>query len=161
VGDLGTVASALTPAVSELRPGATALGAATPDLRAVLRGAPPLLGKVPGVAEVANPAVDGLTAALRDARPLAPSLGRTVSSAGMLLGTLAPYAPELDVLLDRLASAVSQGDHNGKWIRVVPMAEPDSQTPGFPPGVRRNPYPAPGEAATDGRDAVSPGRSAR
>ena len=151
VSDLGSTAAALRPALSELRPGAAALGAATPDLRGTLREAPPVLRKIPGVAEPATPAVAGLTAALKDARPLAPALRHTLSSAASLLSTLAPYAPELNSLLSRLEEVFRDRDVRGNYWKVTLVNDPATQTPGAPPDVSRNPYPAPGQAAHDRR----------
>jgi hypothetical protein len=105
---------------------------------------------VPGVADHAAPAVDGLTTALSDLRPLAPRVGRAVGSLATLLDVIAPYAPETDTLLDRLASALGEGDHMSNWIRAVPVEEPDGQTPHAPPADRRNPYPKPGQVSKDG-----------
>ncbi|HKC28919.1 MAG TPA: MlaD family protein, partial [Jatrophihabitans sp.] len=48
-------------AITTLRPGANALGKATPDVRGVLRESIPPLRRLPGVADQAQPAVDALT----------------------------------------------------------------------------------------------------
>ena len=143
LSDLGAAAAALGPAVSDLGPTAAALGAVTPDLRAALRESVPVLGKVPPVSGLADPALSALTKTFNDARPLAPALGRTFDSAAAQLQILAPYAPELDLLLDGLAAAFSEGDANGKYLRVASIFTAVNQA------GNRNPYPAPGEAATD------------
>jgi phospholipid/cholesterol/gamma-HCH transport system substrate-binding protein len=142
--DLGSAAAALGPAMSDLGPTAAALGAVTPDLRAFFRESVPPLRKVPGVSELATPALSALTGTFTDARPLAPALRHTFESAAAQLEVLAPYAPELDLLLDGLAAAFSQGDANGKYLRVVVLLAAVNQA------GNRNPYPAPGQAATDG-----------
>ena len=143
LSDLGAAAAALAPAVGDLGPSAAALGAVTPDLRAALRESVPVLGKVPRVSEMATPALSALTTTFDDARPLAPALGKTFDAAAAQLEVLAPYAPELDLLLDGLRDAFAQGDENGKWLRVASIFTAINQA------GNRNPYPAPGEAATD------------
>jgi phospholipid/cholesterol/gamma-HCH transport system substrate-binding protein len=144
LSDLGSAAAALGPAVGDLGPSAAALGAVTPDLRAALRESVPVLGKVPPVSQQATPALSALTTTFDDARPLAPALGRLFDSAAAQLTVLAPYAPELNLLLDGLRDAFAQGDANGKWLRVASIFTAVNQA------GNRNPYPAPGEAAKDG-----------
>lgn len=141
--DLGAAAATLGPAVGDLGPAAAALGAATPDLRAAFRESVPVLGKVPPVSGLADPALSALTKTFNDARPLAPALGKTFASAAAQLQVLAPYAPELDLLLDGLAAAFSKGNDDGNYLRVASIFTAINQA------GNRNPYPAPGEAATD------------
>ena len=144
LSDLGKAAAALGPAVHDLGPTAAALGAVTPDLRAALRESVPVLGKVPPVSGLATPALSTLTTTFDDARPLAPALGRTFASAAAQLKVLAPYAPELDMLLDGLAAAFSEGDGGGKYLRVASIFAALNEA------GNRNPYPAPGDAVNDG-----------
>ena len=142
--DLGGAAAALGPAMTDLGPTAAALGAATPDLRAFFRESLTPMRKVPGVSDLATPALSALTQTFADARPLAPALRRAFDSAAAQLEVLAPYAADLDLLLDGLAEAFSQGDANGQYLRVATVLAAANQS------ANRNPYPAPGEAATDG-----------
>lgn len=142
--DLGGAAAALGPAVSDLGPTAESLGAVTPDLRAFLREAPGPLRKVPGVSAEASPALSALTGTFSDARPLAPALRRTFAAAAPQAEIIAPFAAELDLLLTHLAESFSKGDDNGNWLRVAVVLTPPPDQAG-----NRNPYPAPGEAATD------------
>lgn len=147
LSDLGAAAAALGPAVRDLGPTAAALGAVTPDFRAALRESVPVLGKVPGVSGLTTPAVAALTTTFNDARPLAPALGKLFDSAAAQLQILAPYAPELDLLLDGLRDAFAQGpanDPQNKYLRVASIFAAVNQA------GNRNPYPAPGEAAKDG-----------
>jgi phospholipid/cholesterol/gamma-HCH transport system substrate-binding protein len=144
LSDLGKAAAALGPAVHDLGPTAAALGAVTPDLRAALRESVPVLGKVPPVSGLATPALSSLTTTFNDARPLAPALGKTFAAAAAQLRILAPYATELDTLLDGLADAFSEGDANGRYLRVASIFAAINQA------GNRNPYPAPGDAAKDG-----------
>ncbi|MGH8993435.1 MAG: MlaD family protein [Acidimicrobiia bacterium] len=143
--DLGGAAAILGPAVADLGPTAVALGAATPDLRAFFRESIGPLHKVPGVSELTTPALSALTGTFTDARPLAPALRDAFASAAAQLQEMAPYATDLDLVLDGLAEAFSLGDANGKYLRVAAVLAAANQA------GNRNPYPAPGEAATDGQ----------
>ncbi len=142
--DLGAAAAALGPAVTDMAPGAAALGAATPDMRALFREALGPLGKVPGVNQQAVPALSSLTTTFDDARPLAPALRRAITSSATQLELFAPYAADLDLLFDRLAEAFSEGDQNGRYLRVAVVFGAVNQA------GNRNPYPEPGEANSDG-----------
>jgi phospholipid/cholesterol/gamma-HCH transport system substrate-binding protein len=147
LSDLGKAAAALGPAVEDLGPSAATLGAVAlhdSDFRGALRESVPVLGKVPPVSGLAGPALFALTETFNDARPLAPALGRTFEEAAAQLAILAPYAPELDLLLDGLRDAFAEGDANGKYLRVASIFAAINQA------GNRNPYPDPGEAATDG-----------
>ncbi|KRB76095.1 hypothetical protein ASE01_13775 [Nocardioides sp. Root190] len=135
-----------------LRPGANALGQATPSLRAVLREGRPVLDKVPAVAKDATPAVSALAGAMDDARPLADRLEKTFASASGLTAVLAPYTPELIRFFERWNSANQYGDKSGHSLRITLVVRPESITGVLPikdPLVHRNPYPAPGEADGD------------
>ncbi|MFE6610937.1 MlaD family protein [Amycolatopsis sp. NPDC057786] len=140
--------------MSQLAPGARALGQATPDLRGVLREAVPPLGKVPEVGKQAEPALSDLTKTIADARPLAPRLTQTLASADQFLRVLAPYAPEVSGWFTNWAAALSHGDANGHFLRLYLLFSEESvlgQGGVRDPLVARNPYPAPGEAAQDAR----------
>jgi phospholipid/cholesterol/gamma-HCH transport system substrate-binding protein len=144
LSDLGNAAAALGPAVHDLGPSAAALGAVTPDFRAALRESVPVFGKVPPVSELSSPALFALTGTFNDARPLAPALGKTFEEAAAQLAIFAPYAPDLDLMLDGLRDAFAEGDANGKYLRVASIFAAINQA------GNRNPYPEPGEAASDG-----------
>jgi len=146
LSDLGKAAAALGPAVHDLGPSAATLGAVSltdSDFRAALRESVPVLAKVPPVSELSGPALFALTGTFNDARPLAPALGKTFEEAAKQLAILAPYAPDLDLLLDGLRDAFAEGDVNGKYLRVASIFAALNQA------GNRNPYPEPGEAATD------------
>jgi phospholipid/cholesterol/gamma-HCH transport system substrate-binding protein len=151
--DLASAASRLRVGIGDFAPAAAALGAATPDLRAALRESTPVLGRSVPVNDLAAPAFGALAGTLTDARPLAPALRRTAGSAAPLLDALAPFAPELNLLFAHAADALSQGDANGNYLRMVSiLAGADNYTGAVPadnPAVNRNPYPAPGRAAHD------------
>lgn len=138
-------------ALKTVRPGAEALGNATPDLRGVLREAVPPLRKVPGVADRARPAVDDLTQTLRDARPLAMPVVRALSDAQPPLRVLAPYTGDIVEFFLRIKSFVSESPRPGiHWARLgVGAGPPIAQVGGAlrDPLLPRNPYPAPGEAS--------------
>jgi phospholipid/cholesterol/gamma-HCH transport system substrate-binding protein len=144
LSDLGAAAAVLGPAVEDLGPSAAVLGDVTDDFRAALRESVPVLDKVPPVSGLATPALSALTGTFHDARPLAPALGKLFDSAAAQLAVLAPYAPELDLLLDGLRDAFAEGDANGKYLRVASVFAAVNQA------GNRNPYPAPGDAAKDG-----------
>jgi len=136
----------------ELRPGARALGDATPTLRAVLREGAPVLDKVPGLSDDALPAVSALAGAMDDARPLADRLTTTFDAAAPPLAALAPYAPELISFFERWGSANQYGDKSGHSLRIALVVRPESITGVLPvrdPFVHRNAYPAPGQADRD------------
>ena len=138
-------------------PGAEALGAATPDLRGVLREGQRPLAKVPGVAGDAQPAVDRLTATFRDAKPLAPKVTEALRTARKPLEVLAPYSAEASMLFTHGANALSQGDAAGNWLRIYLLFSTESVS-GVLPGVKdpittRDAYPAPGQAAKDTRQS--------
>jgi phospholipid/cholesterol/gamma-HCH transport system substrate-binding protein len=140
-------------AMARLQPGAAALGEAAPDLRGVLREAIAPLQKVPGVAEIAEPAVQDLTATIADARPLAPEFATALTRARTPLEVLAPYAPEIALWFNHTAEALSYGDENAHYLRIAPLLAPETLSGTAlvegDPSVHRNPYPAPGQAQTE------------
>lgn len=139
-------------AVTELRPGAEALGHATPDVRGVLREGVGPLDRVPGVADVAEPAVVDLTGLMSDARPLTPRLVQTFRDAAPLLADLAPFSPEIAHLFTNGVSAMNHGDAAGHWLRIFPILSSESVSGVVPvedPTVARNADPDPGELETD------------
>ncbi|WP_214366567.1 MlaD family protein [Pseudonocardia sp. H11422] len=139
-------------AVLALRPGAEALGAATPDVRGVLREGVGPLQRVPGVADAAEPAVAELTGLMADARPLTPRLADTVAETAGLLADLAPYSPEIAHWFTNVSSALHDGDGAGNWLRIYPIFESDTVSGTLPvedPLVARNANPEPGESAQD------------
>jgi phospholipid/cholesterol/gamma-HCH transport system substrate-binding protein len=101
-------------ALRSLRPGAEALGRSTPALRRFLRKAVEPLGKVPPIAEQAEPAVADLTETVADARPLAQPLASAVRSLDYLLYTLSPYAGDIGTFFsqhDLLSGQLRPGQH--------------------------------------------------
>lgn len=139
-------------AVTVVRPGAAALGQATPDVRGVLRDAVPPLGKVPGVSQKAEPAVEQLTGLMTDARPLTPRLVHTLRDAAPLLRDIAPFSPEISQFFTNATSALGDGDAAGHWLRFFPIVAPESVSGVVPvpdPTVARDADPAPGELEQD------------
>jgi phospholipid/cholesterol/gamma-HCH transport system substrate-binding protein len=144
-------------AAAELRPGAEALSAATPNLRGALREGVRPLDKVPGVTGPAKPALGELTAVMRDARPVSARLVDTTNKAATPLGVLAPYNAEVSNFFSYATSALSQGDTAGNWLRIYLVPRLESVSGALPvkdPTTSRNAYPAPGEAPTN--SAASP-----
>lgn len=141
-------------AMAQLRPGAKALGHATPDLRGVFREAIRPLQKVPRVAGQAKPSIDRLSGFFKDARPLAPQISKAVSRAREPVEYLSPYAPEIPALFTYLGKALGHGDSavGGNWLRLVPLFHTESLSGASmipDPLTRRNAYPEPGQAAKD------------
>ncbi|MBA0126499.1 MCE family protein [Haloechinothrix sp. YIM 98757] len=138
-------------AMAALRPGATALAEATPDVRGVLRESRQPLGTLPGVAEQAEPAVEDLTGVFADARPVAPQLTSAVSDLRDPLQVLEPYAPQVPGWFTGMKRVLSDGDQNGNWLRFAIVGEAQSVSGAADPvledpTVARDPYPEPGEA---------------
>lgn len=142
-------------AVVNLRPGTGALGQAVPELRGFLREGTGPLGKVPGVAGAAVPAVQELSHTLADARPLIPKLSDGLAHAVAPLEVLAPYASDLVVLGQRgrsFASSTVNGEHVARiGVNVTPGSV---LGPVGDPGFQRNVYPGPGEAKNNHADSL-------
>lgn len=139
-------------AVTTLRPGAEALGQATPDVRGVLREAISPLNKVPGVSDQAQPAVDQLTGLMSDARPFTPRLVQTLRDAAPLLAQVAPFSPEISHFFTNATSALNDGDAAGHWLRFFPIVSAESVSGVVPvpdPTVARDGNPAPGQLEQD------------
>lgn len=135
-----------------LRPGARALGAATPNLRGALRESLAPLGQVASVAQQAQPAVAGLRDLLHDARPLAPRLEDLLASTHNPAAVLAPYAPEISRFFTWWSSANRFSDKSGNYLRIELLFRPESVAGASglrDPILHRNPYPAPGQAPRD------------
>lgn len=136
-------------AARRLRPGATALAEAMPDLRTFMRDSVPVLEKVPGVAAPAETAVLELTPTLGRSRVTVEGLRTALPQLSLVLGTLAPYSPEVIGFFEFAASALSQGDGAGRWLRFYPVVNPENVVGNLPidsPLTNRDAYPAPGEA---------------
>lgn len=148
---LAAAAGTAAQAVGTLRPGLAALGQATPTLEQVLlQSLGPLHQLVP-VATQAVPGVQALTTTARRAQPAAPLVRRAITSAAVPVAYLAPYAQEVSTWFTYARSATNQGDANGHWLRFIPVVGADSIAgvlPTVDPLTCRNPFPAPGQAAT-------------
>jgi len=137
-------------AMSRLRPGASALGDATPDLRGVLRESLRPLRRMPGVNEQAVPALRDLTGLVSDARPLANQVIKTGDGAAPPVSVFGRYADEISNYFIQAGDALSHGDAAGNWLRIMLLPGVESVVGTSMPGiVHRNPYPAPGQAAND------------
>lgn len=148
-------------AMRALEPGAVALGASEPDLRAFLVDAVPVATKVPPVAKLASPALVDLTAMLVDARAVAPQVRQAIAFLKGPLGVLAPYAPEMASLFLRGASFVSQGPEPGvRYARLGVTPGVNTLTGGLIPSgdasLPQNQYPKPGEAENDRAKGLLP-----
>lgn len=146
---LNTPLANVQSAMTTMRPGGQALGAATDDLRGFLRESVQPLGKVAGVSQQASPAVEDLTYTIADARPLVPRLSRTVADARVLLSGLSPYAADIGRLFsehDLLSGKFAPDRHYFSAMLAMPglynvsLDDPTADTV---------PYPEPGTAWED------------
>ncbi|WP_433503182.1 MlaD family protein [Pseudonocardia halophobica] len=145
--DLRAPLASTREAVTVVRPGATALGEATPDLRGVLREAVTPLDKVPGVADSADPAVTDLTPTVSDLRPLARQLGTTMAQGAPTLDYLGAYSGDISNFFTFFADTLSTRDQLGHGIRIYPVVKPEMVLNNLPvedPTVHRDAYPVPG-----------------
>lgn len=128
-----------------LRPGARALGQATPPLRGFLREAVPPLRKLPRVAPQATHALEALTPAMVAARRPADRAARALVSLAPVVASLAPYISDVVDFFIWGSDALAHGDSAGHWLRFTPITSPES-LPVQNPFLARDAYPAPGEA---------------
>ena len=132
-----------------LRPGAEALGSATPDLRGFLQSAVPPLNDVEPFASMADPALDQLTPALGAVRPLVEQIGQALDSSVGPLSYLAVYRGDLMSYFQRAGSALHLGYSSGHWLRISLDVNQEMLTSNIPvrsPLTNRQAYPAPGAA---------------
>jgi phospholipid/cholesterol/gamma-HCH transport system substrate-binding protein len=143
----------LQAAVGMIRPGIVALGQATPDLRGVLTEGRNPLDKVPGVSGKAEPAIDALTPALSDARPLAPAVSVALTDLAPPVSTLAAYTSDVVSFFKNIESMVSTSvapDVHGARVGVA--AEGLSMLAGGligDPLQGQDAYPPPGRAINE------------
>lgn len=119
LGDLSSAAGQTAAAVTAVRPGLSALGAGTPDLRVLLRQGVSPLAKVPSVSRQAIPGIDGLATTFSVAhttQPLDRFLVQLEAQANPLVTYLEPYRIDMTSLWDTLANGLSLGDQNGNWL---------------------------------------------
>lgn len=136
-------------ALERLEPGARALGAATPDLRALLRESPTTLDKVPDVADDATPALRSLDETLTDARPLLEPLDSSVESLARLLHRFAPYSGDAARFFSQhdLLSGTLEGDDSKHYFAAQLTGVGLFSINGLPdPLYRSEFYPCPGTA---------------
>lgn len=143
--DLTDVSVTTRQALADLGDGSRALGRATPDLRGTLVEGLQPLERVPGVAEVADPAVRRLTPTLADARPLAPRVRRALDDLRDPVEVLGPYANDVAMWFVNANRLIADGDANGHWLRFAPILGVESAlSVAESPTLCRDPYPAPG-----------------
>jgi phospholipid/cholesterol/gamma-HCH transport system substrate-binding protein len=134
-------------AVRTLRPGATALGRATPDVRGILREGIEPLDKLPGVADTADTAVQDLTPTVGDLAPLVRQLGTTFAQAAPTLQYLGPYSNDVSLFFTYFSDALKYHDKIGNGLMIYPIIKPESVLNNLPvkdPTVHRDAHPAPG-----------------
>jgi phospholipid/cholesterol/gamma-HCH transport system substrate-binding protein len=129
------------------------VGDATPGVRGVFREAPDPLGRVPGVADDAKPALADLGHTFDDARPFVPKLADALSSAEEPLRVLAPYAPDIGTFAFDISNLITNHDGWEHRLRLGVGGPTPVTVLGNQIKDANNPYPAPGQAIRD-RDAT-------
>lgn len=139
--------SDLQAAMTSLRPGASALGAAVPATRDFLVRSVSALHKVQGVATLALPAVDSLTKTFVNAQPVAPRVAGSLADASVLLAGLSPYSYDIGRFFseeDLLSGELSPSQH----YFSAQLAFPGLRNLSLPdPTNDMVPYPKPGGGA--------------
>jgi phospholipid/cholesterol/gamma-HCH transport system substrate-binding protein len=151
LAQLGATAASASQTIGILRPGLSALGTATPPLESVLSKAIRPLQQLVPVSVLAVPAVRGLTTTARRLQGDSPLLADGVEQAAVPLQVLAPYAPAISSWFTYARSATNEGDANGNWLRFIPVLGLDNVAGVLPiedPLTCRNPFPAPGQVAS-------------
>lgn len=136
-------------ALTDLRPGTSSLGAATPALRSFLREVRSPLDKVPSVAGLAKPALGDLTTTLADARPLVRPLTVALDGLDQFLAAFAPYAPDAGRFFsqDALLAGTLGGNDAKHYFAAALTSVGLASVAGVPdPLYRSEPYPCPGAA---------------
>lgn len=142
--------TALRSAGVRMRPYAAALGEATPSLRGLLRESVPAMKQIPKVSGQAATSVGDLTPTVARLQATSRAMVSSFRSLAAIVGTLSPYSAEVMGFFSNAASALSQGDGAGRWLRFYPIPTPETIAGSVPvrlPTTHRQAYPAPGEAA--------------
>ena len=147
-GPLENTASAM----EDLRPGAEALGDATPDLRAFMRESVDPLEDLPKVNKLAVPAVESLTTLVHDARPLARQLIKTGDSGAPFTSVVSTYVPDIVRYFEHGSSMLNYDTPGGKYTRILTVVNDESVGgKGEALNLQRNAYPDPGETDEGGQ----------
>jgi phospholipid/cholesterol/gamma-HCH transport system substrate-binding protein len=123
---LGSVSRNLRPLLADLRP-------LTADLRPTLAAAQDLLGRTPGLLDVAHDTLPGLTTAVGNLQEPA--------------AVLRPLMPEVVAWASHWGSAHANYDGHGNYSRVYfqeGSTSVDQMPSVLPPGITYDPYPLPG-----------------
>lgn len=148
-------------AMTDLESAGRSLGDAEDSTRGMLRDGVPVLYDVDGVADQAVPAIEDLTPAFADARPLAPMAAEAITKFSTPLQAMAPYGKEFGYLFVRGNSFLSEGTADG--VHYARLNADFQGLYSFTGGVLKacnfntNPYPKPGEADNDRTDLVESG----
>lgn len=149
-------------AVTTVRPGAEALGRATPDVRGVLREAVTPLDKVPGVAGSAEPAVRDLTPTVTELQPLVRQLGTTFAQGAPSLEYIGPHSGDISMFFTYFSDALKYSDPAGHGLNIYPIVKPESVLNNVPiedPTVHREAYPPPGGTTDNNAGSLIGGRN--
>lgn len=133
-------------AVHALRPGTQALGAATPDLRGVLREGVAPLDRVPGVAHTAAPAVDSLSDTFSVARPVTPKVADALHNGKSPIVALAPYSCDIGTWTFGISNLFTSHAGWDRQLRIMAGVPGGAAVNGVLP-EGNDPYPAPCTAA--------------
>lgn len=145
---------------SELRPAAARLPAAADGLDRVVRAATPVFGPVPTLASRLRAALAAVQSLSRDpvsiqtlralgSKDLA-TLGSSVFvGLGAILRAIAPAQLACNVAglwVRNFASAISEGDSTGSWLRTLPLVDQNEPSATATPSsdLHLNPYPVEG-----------------
>lgn len=147
LSDLEEPLADLRVTLEDVRPGASALGSSTGELRGFLRESGEPLDRLPGVSKLAVPAVASLTETLGVARPLVAKLPPALDDSAVLLDALSPYAPDIGRFVsehDLLSGNYGPDKHYFSAMLTLPGLYSASL-----PDSKADPYPAPGYGAWD------------
>jgi phospholipid/cholesterol/gamma-HCH transport system substrate-binding protein len=136
----------LDSAMGDLRSGADALGAATPDVRGVFREAPAPMGQIPNVVDDAKPAVDDLRDTFSEGRSFTSKLADGLSSVAPPLKVLAPYALDIGTMATDFGTIVSAHDGWEHKLRISVGPPTSVSVLGNVIKDTNDAYPAPGQA---------------
>lgn len=155
------VADQVVPLLHDLDPATARLRSVADNLHPLLRDLRPTLRELRPTLAALSRLLDHTPGLLDSAHGTFPQLTRTLEVLSGPLDFLRPYTPEATGWLSNWNSAFAAFDSNGHYARIFVQAGSTSLmgNPGIvPPGVRLNPYPAPGQnGGTPWTDAFGSG----
>jgi phospholipid/cholesterol/gamma-HCH transport system substrate-binding protein len=146
-GELPGVVAKADPLLKKLQPVAAQLPSVAANLEPVLRSLQPVAAKLRSTLLAASHLLQYTPGLLDAAGSTLPGIEATASYLEPVLGFLRPYTPEIAGFLTTWASAFSNYNANGHYMRAFVQAGLTAVdvNPGIvPPGDVNQPYPAPG-----------------